>query len=181
MLPLPTVHAVRLATPEDLPRISLVAAAAFFWSPSFQFQRPRYRDFPTDTIASYLLEYEATLKDPTCAVLVAEDVLKEDEAQDVYEALRFAYGLKSPRQKGIVGVCSLKLKPNSSYVGHFQSQNTLVGVAGSDTTMASNTAAGLQIFPGHLQIRNLRRDQCAAAIAQYNTVTAPAKLEYAQS
>ncbi|CAO2650933.1 Nn.00g092300.m01.CDS01 [Neocucurbitaria sp. VM-36] len=178
MLPLPSVERVRLATLEDLHRISIVAAAAFFWSPTFRFQRPRYNDFPLDTIASYLVEYKAAIKDPACAVLVAEDVLEEDEAKDVYEALRFAYGPKSPRQKGIVGVCSLSLKPNSYYIGHCQPGSKLLGAACSETDMTSNTEAAHLGLAWQDEVRNLKRDQCAAALEVYNMITGTAKLEH---
>ena len=181
MLPFPSVERVRLATLEDLHRISIVAAAAFFWSPTFRFQRPRYNDFALDTIASYLVEYKAAIKDPACAVLVAEDVLEEDEAKDVYEALRFAFGPKSQHQKGIVGVCSLSLKPNSYYIGHCQPESKLLGAARSKTDMTSNTDGAHLELARQDEVRNLKRDQCAAALEVYNMITGPAKLEYAQS
>jgi hypothetical protein len=120
MISTPSVDGVRLATLADLDRIAIVAAAAFFWSPTFKFQRPRYRDFPSDTVASYLTEYAAGINDPACAVLVAEDDLETDEAEHVYDALRSVYQSPRPRQRGIVGVCSLTLKPGSCYTDCFQ-------------------------------------------------------------
>jgi hypothetical protein len=90
MLPSPNIDGVRLATLEDLDRISVVAASAFIWSSTFRFQRPYFNSFPTDTIASYRIEYERAIRDPACVVIVAEDVLESDEAEHVYEALRFA-------------------------------------------------------------------------------------------
>jgi hypothetical protein len=118
MLPSPNIDGVRLATLKDLDRISVVAASAFFWSSTFRFQRPYFNSFPTDTVASYRIEYERAIRDPACVVIVAEDVLESDEAEHVYEALRFAYRARSPGQKIIVGVCSFTLKPDSSHVGH---------------------------------------------------------------
>lgn len=47
------VDNIRLATLNDLSRIATVAAAGFFWSPVFQFQRPYYAEFPEDTLFSY--------------------------------------------------------------------------------------------------------------------------------
>jgi hypothetical protein len=114
MLPFSNINGVRLATLEDLDRISVVAASAFFWSPTFRFQRPYYRDFPADTIASYRIEYERAISDPACVVIVAEDVLELDEAEHVYEALRYKFTHQSPilGQESIVGVCSFTLKPD---------------------------------------------------------------------
>jgi hypothetical protein len=120
MSSIPNVGGVRLATVEDLHRISIVAAAAFFSSPTFRFQRPRYKEYPADTVASFLVDYEAAISDPACVVLVAEDTLREDEVEHVYEALRGICGPKISETKGIVGVCSFSLKPKSCYVGHFQ-------------------------------------------------------------
>ncbi|KAF1852077.1 uncharacterized protein K460DRAFT_402071 [Cucurbitaria berberidis CBS 394.84] len=175
MLPLPSVEGVRLATLEDLHRISIVAAAAFFWSPTFRFQRPRHGEFPSDTIASYWADYKAAITDPACAVLVAEDVLEEDEANDIYEALRFAYRPNPPRQKGIVGVCSLSLKPNSHYIGHVQPESKPIGALGSDTTNSITLHLDLSPqYEGH----HLKRDQCAVALEIYNRCTGPAKLKH---
>jgi hypothetical protein len=109
------INGIRLATFEDLHRISLVAAAAFFSSPTFRFQRPHYKDFPSDTVASYFAEYRKTIEDATCVVLVAEDILEEDEDEQVYKALRYTYNVDVPNKKGIVGVCSFRLKPGSLY------------------------------------------------------------------
>lgn len=137
---LPDVDGVRLATLNDLPRIAIVAAAAFFWSPTFRFQRPHYQEFPADTLASYWAEYEEAIKDPACVVLVTEDVLDAGEAEHVYKALQPACLLYFPRHKGIVGVCSIMLKPNSCYVGHFQPAGKLISAAQFDPRQTAETA-----------------------------------------
>ncbi|RMZ74195.1 Acyl- N-acyltransferase [Pyrenophora seminiperda CCB06] len=159
---LPAVPGVRLATPDDLYRISIVAAAAFFSSPTFQFQRPFHQDFPADTIASYYVQYEAAIKDPLCAVLVTEDTLKVDEAKHVYEALRGAFSCQPSSQQGIVGICSFQLKPGSSYIDQLQPRPIVASPAAN-----------------RHDVHDLRRDQSAEAIAIYNEVTHPVKLKYA--
>lgn len=159
MLAFPSVQGVRLATLDDLHRISIVAAAAFFWSPTFRFQRPRHMDFPADTIASYFVEYEAAIRDPSCVVLVAEDIIDRNEADHVHDALRFAFREAPWQQRNVVGVCSLNLKPASGYAGYFQPPSSL-----SPSTRH--------------QIHDLKRDQCATALEFYNAVTRPAKLEH---
>lgn len=157
----PFVDGVRLATVQDLHRISIVAAAAFFSSPTFQFQRPHYRQFPCDTIASYFFQYESALKDPCSMVLVAEDILEEAESHHVYRELQWAFSPQPSQRKDIVGVAGIQLKPGSSYAGQFQPAD-----------MSANAAE-----PCHFQ--NLARDQSREALDIYNAITRPVKLEYA--
>jgi hypothetical protein len=172
MTPAPSINGVRLATLNDLDRISIVAAAAFFWSPTFKFQRPRYREFPADTVASYRIEYENAIKDPTFVVLVAEDILEPDEAEHVDDALRFACSASCAGIKGIVGICSLKLKPGSCYAGHLQP-------AGKHVSAERCIIA--KVLPGYDDLRcgqrsdHRKRDQCPEAVAVYESVTGPPK------
>lgn len=180
MLPLPNVDGVRLANLEDLPRISIVAAAAFFWSPSFRFQRPCYKEFPEDTIASYWNEYEAAIQDPTCVVLVTEDILEADEAEHIYEALRSACPPSMPGQQGIVGVCSINLKPESCYVGHLQTAGKQVSATNAHLSKATKPAKVYHGFRAQQRLHIKIRDQCAEALMVYKSVTGPLKLKYAQ-
>jgi hypothetical protein len=124
---LPQVPSVRIATLDDLSRIAFVAASAFFWSPTFRYQRPHYEEYPKDTLASYYTEYEESIRDPAYVVLVAEDTLETDEAGHVYEALKSVCWPSTPGRKVIVGLCSIFLKPGSPYTGHFQSTSKPVG------------------------------------------------------
>ena len=158
----PSVEGVRLATSDDVDRISLVAAAAFFSSLSFQFQRVNYQTFPSDTISSYFVQYEKALRDPACVVLVAEDNIQEDESEHVYEASREFFKSVLPTRRGIVGVCSIQLKSESAYIHHFQPTDVLAGVA------------------ERLDVSDLERDQSTEAVEISNAVTRPAKLQYAQ-
>lgn len=131
MLSIPEIEGVRLATTRDLPRIAVVAAAAFFWSPSFRYQRPRYKEFPADTVASYWNEYDRAILHPACVVLVAEDNLDPNEAEHVYDALRPCLPTaQGPR--GIVGVCSFTLKKDSCYASLLQPAGELVSDTRSD-------------------------------------------------
>lgn len=127
---LPPFDGVRLATTKDLPRIATVAAAGFFWSPTFRFQRPYYAQYPTDTILSYQKEYHSAILDPACIVLVAEDAPIESETESVYEALRVApvygHGKDASSRKVVVGVASIVIKPGSCYIGLFQTRSKLV-------------------------------------------------------
>ncbi|KAH9865061.1 hypothetical protein IAQ61_009007 [Plenodomus lingam] len=168
---LPSVEGVRLATVEDLHRIAIVAASAFFWSPTFQFQRPRYRDFPADTVASYLFEYEAAIHDPTCAVLVAEDKVERNEADYVYEALQGTYQAEDQSGRAIVGVCSIILKPDSIFLGHFQPRS---GITANLAAQSDSSTDGSRCRP----TADRKRDQCALSVELYNRATQPAKSRY---
>ena len=103
-----------------------MAASAFFWSPTFKYLRPHHEEYPKDTLASYYTEYGESIRDPAYVVLVAEDTVETDEAGHVYEALKSLCWPSTPGRKVIVGLCSIFLKPGSSYTGHFQSTSKLV-------------------------------------------------------
>jgi hypothetical protein len=154
-----------------------VAAAAFFWSPSFRFQRPLYKDFPADTIASYWLEYEAAINDPTYAVLVAEDILEPNEADHFYEALRLLQRRPISRHRGIVGVCSLKLKPDSCYIGQFHPASKHVS---TETALCkvSHHLAGFDGPDDRVPKQDWKRDRCSKALEVYKSATDPLKLKY---
>jgi hypothetical protein len=47
---LPALDGVRVATLEDLPRIATVAAAGFFHSPTFHYQRVKHALYSDDTL-----------------------------------------------------------------------------------------------------------------------------------
>ncbi|KAF2190761.1 hypothetical protein K469DRAFT_392320 [Zopfia rhizophila CBS 207.26] len=160
---LPPFDHVRLATLNDLPRVATVAAAGFFWSPTFQFQRPYYAAHPEDTIASYFAEYQAAIHDPASVVIVAEDSWNEDERASVYEALRRISSSKpkmTSSGKVVVGVCSINLKPGSRRVGQFQTVDHVDP-------------------PERDAVQNMQqRDQCPKALEIYSKATAPAKTKY---
>ena len=125
----------------DLPRIGVVAAAGFYSSPVFKFERPCFNRYPRDTIANYRSEYQKAILDPDVAVMVAVAQHKENEIDSVYdalcviydEALGFVYpGLEdyTPTEektsaKAIVGVVSLSLKADRGRHGQFLPEGTL--------------------------------------------------------
>lgn len=138
-----------------------VGPAAFFSSPMFKFQRNHYQKFPSDTIASYSVQYEKALRDAACVVLVAEDVIDENESKHVYDALRGFFKSAVLKQGGIVGVCSIQLKSESAYNHQFQPPDVLASL---------NERLG---------VNGLERDQSAEGVEIYNAITRPSKLEYA--
>ncbi|KAF2447072.1 hypothetical protein P171DRAFT_384125 [Karstenula rhodostoma CBS 690.94] len=159
-----TLEGVRLATPQDLARIATVAAAGFFHSPTFHYQRVHYAAYPDDTLLSYWTEYERAIKDGTSVVLVTEDTLNEMEGADVYPALReaaaYAPGAGTLGSKIVVGVASIDLKPGSSYIGLFQPPS-------------STDQTELRTLPA-----NPKRDLCEERVHAYNEATTPAKARY---
>lgn len=116
---------LRLARLTDLPRIGFVAAAGFFHSTFFPYARPFYRDFPSDTVASYRAEYREGILNPTKVVLVAVDDYKENEVDFVYEALKSIYPKRWGKseldedEKVIVGVISMSLELDPLRHGQF--------------------------------------------------------------
>ncbi|KAF2464864.1 uncharacterized protein BDR25DRAFT_271082 [Lindgomyces ingoldianus] len=163
-LSFPPFDNVRLATLSDLPRIAMVAAAGFYHSPTFQFQRPYYADFPDDTLSSYWTEYQSAIRNPADVVLVAEDVWDPDEGLGVYGALRgssmYKFGSSPTADKVIVGVCSINLKPGSWRIGRFQTGNHVDSPTPATPFSTQN------------------RDQCAMSLELYGAATAPAKAKY---
>jgi hypothetical protein len=126
----PSLNGLRLATMEDLQRIATVAAAGFFHSPTFQYQRRRHAEYPDDTLLSYWKEYAASILDPQCIVLVAEDRLVAAEGKQVYDALRQAAaympGAGPLGVEVIVGVASVrKADPNPTSFARCMSAGSL--------------------------------------------------------
>jgi hypothetical protein len=126
----PPFEGVRLATLDDLSRIATVAAAGFFHSPTFQYQRLYHAEYPDDTLSSYSAQYKTSILDPATVVLVAEDIVKPTEGAYVYEALRGATSY-SPASKPhdehavVVGVASMAIA-GSRFVGQFQTESKLI-------------------------------------------------------
>lgn len=139
--PTQSLRSVRLARLFDLPRIGVVAAAGFYSSPVFKFERPYFNRYPRDTIANYRSEYQKAILDPDVAVLVAVAKQKKNEVDSVYdalsviydEALGFAYpGIEdhTPTEekasaKVIVGVASLSLKADRVRHGEYLPEGRL--------------------------------------------------------
>ncbi|KAF2199338.1 hypothetical protein GQ43DRAFT_376509 [Delitschia confertaspora ATCC 74209] len=162
----PAFDNVRLATTKDLARIATVAAAGFYWSPVFQFQRPYFADFPEDTFNSYFTEYESAIEDPGSVVIVSEDDVSEKDPDGLYEALRkvpSTYPRQDANGKIIVGVCSITLNSGSGRVGQFQ-------------------PGGKHVRPhlttGSSGVKMQQRDQHGCATEMYNKLSGPAKAKY---
>ncbi|KAI1123612.1 hypothetical protein F5Y10DRAFT_280787 [Nemania abortiva] len=122
---------VRLAKLADIPRIGVVAAASFYHSSWFKYERPYYEKYPFDTLSSYRDSFRKAIRDPDSIVLVVEDALDQNESQQVYDALAKVYppfeeqipdeGLK--KGKAVVSVAAFSLLPESSRHGQFQPED----------------------------------------------------------
>jgi hypothetical protein len=124
------MNGFRLARLSDIPRIGLVAAAAFYHSPVFQYQRPDHDKYSYDTLASYRAEFASAILDPLSVVLVKETKHNNSESGSVYEALANIYpdlgAAVSPDDSGniIIAVASFIFKTGSPRKGQFQPEGT---------------------------------------------------------
>ncbi|KAJ8120053.1 hypothetical protein ONZ43_g3140 [Nemania bipapillata] len=122
---------VRLAKLADIPRIGVVAAASFYHSSWFGYERPHYEKYPFDTLSSYRDSFRKAIQDPDSVVLVVEDSLDQTESQQVYDALAKVYppfeeqipddGLR--KGKAVVSVAAFSLLSGSSRRGQFQPED----------------------------------------------------------
>ncbi|RSL78025.1 hypothetical protein CEP52_017669 [Fusarium oligoseptatum] len=79
--PPPPLDRLRLASPADIPRIGIVAASGFPYSPVFDWERPNHAKFPQDTLLSYRHEFSAVIKSPEHIVLIATDKFDPNEGR----------------------------------------------------------------------------------------------------
>ena len=87
MLPPFSAH-VRLARPEDLPRLGHLALSGFVKSPQFPCVRPHFSEYPQDSVASFRMSYRRALLDPESIVVVVEDQLIPHEKESVCKELQ---------------------------------------------------------------------------------------------
>lgn len=80
--PYPTLPSLRLAAAADITRMAELSVLGFKDSEIFRYERPRYKDFPKDAIASFANLYRSQLLDPRTVVIVAEDWQRPDESKD---------------------------------------------------------------------------------------------------
>lgn len=128
----PDLGSNRLARLSDVPRMAIAAAAGFWHSPVFQYERPHSNRYPNDTLASYRRLYQQAILDPKSVVLVVEDGYRKDEVTNAYDALSIVYpplqDQLPPEQMEsdsvIVGVGSVSLQAAKSRYGLVQPEGT---------------------------------------------------------
>lgn len=123
-LPVPSMKPLRLASPSDIYRIGVVAAAGFRYSPVFDWERPHHEKYPEDTLLSYRQAFASVIKSPEYAVLVALDKYEPDEAKKSIAIIPPNNGAEIPAQgdEVVVGVACWKLDPESKRIGQFQNE-----------------------------------------------------------
>lgn len=118
----PALNLLRVASPNDILRIGIVAACGFRYSPLFPWERPHHEKYPADTLLSYRHEFSEAIKNPENIVLVAVDKYDPDEGQKSETIILSDNGFQPPLpgEEVIVGVGCWKLEVGSKRVGHFQ-------------------------------------------------------------
>lgn len=75
----PAFPSVRLATGADVKRMAELSVLGFRDSEIFRYERPHYKEFPQDAVASFANLYRSRLLHPRVVVIVAEDWMRSDE------------------------------------------------------------------------------------------------------
>ncbi|KAK4203006.1 hypothetical protein QBC40DRAFT_319106 [Triangularia verruculosa] len=121
----PPLGTLRIASPEDASRISVVATAAFRYSPLFAWERPNHEQYPEDTIASYHTQFLHQIQSDDHVVLVQEDAYMQDENREIASIVPDNTGWTAPKagDQVIVAVISIKLEPGSTCKGVLKSKN----------------------------------------------------------
>ena len=123
MFEAPVLGRLRKAEVSEAKRMALVATAAYFSSPVWQYQRPHYAEFPGDTLTSFENLLGREIRNPDRIVLVIDDAFENDEHEMVYDALKSIYPPMENAKSVIVGVAILSLPKGSNRSGQFQPES----------------------------------------------------------
>jgi hypothetical protein len=118
----PDIQPLRIASPNDILRLGVVATAGFRYSEQFMFERIFHVDYPQDTIVFFRHEAEEFVKSPWHIILVAIDKYDPEESAKTEAVIPVDNGWQppSPGEDVIVGFGVWKLQPDSAHVGEFQ-------------------------------------------------------------
>ena len=118
----PSLGKLRIAAPEDVLRLGIVAAAGFRYSEHFMWERPYHENYPLDTIIHYRHEAVEYIRSPTHVVLVALDLYDPDESNKTKAVIPKDSGWESPAagEEVVVGLAIWRLEPGSKRRGKFQ-------------------------------------------------------------
>jgi hypothetical protein len=124
LLPAPSLGALRIASPNDILRIGIVATCGFRYSPLFPYERPYHEQYPADTLLSYRHEFAEVIKKREYIVLVAVDKYDPEEGNKSEAIIPPDNGAEKPLpgEEVIVGVGCWKLEAGSKRVGHFKNE-----------------------------------------------------------
>ncbi|KAH6989584.1 hypothetical protein BKA56DRAFT_728041 [Ilyonectria sp. MPI-CAGE-AT-0026] len=120
--PPPDLGSLRVATPDDVMRIGIVATAAFRYSPLFRWERPNHDQYPDDTLLSYRTQLKTAIQSDDFIVLVQESAYQPNESERTEAIIPANNGWTPPDagQQVIVGVLSVKLEPDSPRKGQLK-------------------------------------------------------------
>jgi hypothetical protein len=123
-LPAPSLGTLRLATISDVPRIAVIAVAAFIYSKTFEWDRPYHRQYPEDTLRSYEKMFADFVRDPEFVVLVAEDFYQPTEHTKSQAIIVLDPNEKAPQEdeKVIAGVAVWDITANPKRIGQFMAK-----------------------------------------------------------
>ena len=118
----PAFPCLRLASLQDVPRIAVVSTLGFRDSEIFKFERPKYDQYPHDTITAFRNLFREQISNPNSVVVVAEDVRLPDEDQN--PLVDGADDSVVTPHRVVVGVCSWVFQSGSERKGQFAFPDT---------------------------------------------------------
>jgi hypothetical protein len=183
--PAPVLGTLRLARLADLTRLGVVAAAGFYHSSMWSYERPFAADYVNDTLASYRNMYQRGIVDPNIIVLVAEDHLNKAEVESVYGPLADVYPSWSDQLppdslkdgKAIVGITSLSLQSGSARKGQFLPDGTYPRGNQHERTL-TDMRPGNPDIPADPELRNRDKNPVAGKLMENATHDVAERLVY---
>lgn len=120
----PTLASLRLAVAADVTRMADLSVLGFKDSEIFRYERPQYKKFPQDAVASFANLYRSKLLDPRGVVIVTEDWQRPDEASHFPPRNDDSPDrTDKPAKRVVVGVASWVLPEGSPRTGQFVVSN----------------------------------------------------------
>jgi hypothetical protein len=115
--PYPPLGKLRLATIEDIPRITEVALAGYSHTPVFPWINTKHHQYPKDSFKGVQHSFARELCNPGYVVLVAVDAFNPSENDAINATIVPDEELAKPRrgQPIVVGVVSIQLSGNSRW------------------------------------------------------------------
>ncbi len=115
----PPFGALRLASPEDIPRLGIVCVAGFIYAEPFQWERPYHAQHPLSTILFFRRDVEEFVQSPRHVVLVALDKYEPDELSKTKAVIPESHGWvpPAPGDEVVVGLAIWRLEDGSKRLG----------------------------------------------------------------
>ena len=121
--PIPPFNTLRPAKISDIPRISIVAMAGFYYGTLWPHLHPHHAEYPHHTYLHYAAVFSTAVRNPNHVVLVAEDAYELDEDSKTEASLNPGddYDVGNPREgdRVVVGVMDVRFEEGSARRGQF--------------------------------------------------------------